>query len=352
MFGFEMVLLSARWDRFRVPVALALIDPQCRGHQNILFRQMLKTFIPPAWVKQVVVVADVGFAANATRPLMTEPHDANVFAVPRTRKLTNGRYLRDLVQHLPKRCDDRRASHKPGGRRRDDWVLTRHATRQQLGDVTMVLSKPRRHDGSKGVKILVTNLHPASAGAILSIYAWRWGVQLVFKRMKQLLRLNQLRSQHPTSVEATVRVLLIAWVLHDGMAAEIRAVLATLPHAGPREVSRWLLTGLGLETVRQQVLRSRSQTQLLSCLPRLQRFLTRSPRRRPHQETEVRACISTPDFRTREITRVTTLLDADLSRVADLAVLVPPALAGGDLSRSAEDHDEDGRVTPQNNAGC
>jgi hypothetical protein len=50
---------------------------------------------------------------------------------------------------------------------------------------------------------------------------------------------------------------------------------------------------------------------------------------------EVRYCISTPDFRTREITRVTTLLDAEISRVADLAELVPPALAAGDLSRSA-----------------
>jgi hypothetical protein len=50
---------------------------------------------------------------------------------------------------------------------------------------------------------------------------------------------------------------------------------------------------------------------------------------------EVRYCISTPDFRTREITRVTTLLDAEISRVADLAALVPPALASGDLPRAA-----------------
>jgi hypothetical protein len=35
------------------------------------------------------------------------------------------------------------------------------------------------------------------------------------------------------------------------------------------------------------------------------------------------------------MTLVTTLLDAEISRVADLAALVTPALAGGDLSRSA-----------------
>src|SRR5687768_8765995 len=43
---------------------------------------------------------------------------------------------------------------------------------------------------------------------------------------------------------------------------------------------------------------------------------------------EVRSHIGTPGFRTRQITLVTTLLDAEVYRVADLAALVPPALAG------------------------
>lgn len=144
---------------------------------------------------------------------------------------------------------------------------------------------------------VITTLEAAdwSPGEVLRLYRARWQVELVFKRMKQLLRLNQLRSQHPTSVEATVRAVLIAWVLQEGMAAEIRSVLATLPQARPRRVSSWLLTGLGLETVRQQVLGSWSHTRLRACLPRLQRFLTLSPRRRPHQETEVRAWLAGRD---------------------------------------------------------
>src|SRR5439155_19978157 len=101
-----------------------------------------------------------------------------VFAMPRTRKFTNGKHLRDLVQHLPKSCYHRRASHKPDGRRRDYWVFLRRATLHNLGDVTIILSKKRRNDGPKGVKILVTNLTEASAGAILSMYAWRWGVEI------------------------------------------------------------------------------------------------------------------------------------------------------------------------------
>lgn len=213
-FGFELVLLIASWDRFRVPVALGLIDPQYRGHQNILFRQMLKTFVPPGWVQQVVVVADAGFAANATLRLITEKHYMYVFAMPRTRKFTDGKYLRDLVQHLPKSCYARRASAKPDGRRQDYWVFSRRATLHNLGDVTIVLSKKRRNHGPKGVKILVTNLTKASAGAICSIYARRWGIELTIKELKSGLHLGQMQvTTEAERVARSVALPVVAYLL-------------------------------------------------------------------------------------------------------------------------------------------
>jgi hypothetical protein len=213
-FGFEMVLLIASWGRFRVPVALAPMDPAITGPQNILFRQMLKDFVPPAWVRQIVVVADAGFAANATLRLMTEKHYTYVFAMPRTRKFTHGKHLRDLVQHLPKSCSYRRASHKPDGRRQDYWVFTRHATLHNLGDVTIVLSKKRRNQGPKGVKILVTNLTEASAGAILSIYAWRWGIEVTIKELKSGLHLGQMQvTKERERVERSVALSVLAYLL-------------------------------------------------------------------------------------------------------------------------------------------
>jgi hypothetical protein len=69
-----MVLLMASWDHRRVPLALGLIDPKSRGHQNILFRPRLRDFAPPAWVRQIIVVADAGFAAHETLRLITEKH--------------------------------------------------------------------------------------------------------------------------------------------------------------------------------------------------------------------------------------------------------------------------------------
>jgi hypothetical protein len=139
--------------------------------------------------------------------------------------------------------------------------------------------------------LLVTTLDATAwpLAAILRLYRGRWQVELVFKRMKQLLRLNQIRSKHRTSVEATGRALLIAWALQEGTMATIRAHLPSGTPSAPTPISRWFLTGLGLDTLRQQVQGTWSQARLQTCLPRLHRFVVLSPRRRQHQETQVRA---------------------------------------------------------------
>jgi hypothetical protein len=114
----------------------------------------------------------------------------------------------------------------------------------------------------------------------------------VFKKMKQLLCLNQIRSKHRTSVEATVRALLIAWALHEDTTTRLRTLLSASPPPEMTVVSSWLLSGLGLDTLRQQVQGSWSEARLQACLPRLRRFLCSRPRRRGHQETTVRAWLA------------------------------------------------------------
>jgi len=94
-----------------------------------------------------------------------------------------------MVQHCPRVFYYRRASYKPDGHRKDYWVFARRATLHNLGDVAIVLSKKRRNDGPKGVKIIVTNLTEASAGEVLSIYARRWGVEVTIKELKSGLHL-------------------------------------------------------------------------------------------------------------------------------------------------------------------
>jgi hypothetical protein len=85
-------------------------------------------------------------------------------------------------------------------------------------------------------------------------------------------------------VEATVRALLIAWALHEHTTIWLRPLLSATMAPELAVVSSWLVSGLGLDTLRQQVQGTWSEAHLQACLPRLRRFLCSRPRRRGHQE--------------------------------------------------------------------
>ena len=138
--------------------------------------------------------------------------------------------------------------------------------------------------------LLVTTLAAPAwpLGDVLRLYRARWHVELMFRQMKQLLRLNHIRSQHPTSVEATVRALLIAWDLPEEAMATIRAQLPTDTPRAPKPVSSWLLTGLGRDTLRQHVYGTWSQARVQTCLA----LLTPLRGAYPAQETTIRAWLT------------------------------------------------------------
>ena len=145
-----------------------------------------------------------------------------------------------------------------------------------------------------GWRLLSTTLDAATGATadVLYVYRARWQVELVLKKMKQRLRLNQIRSKHRTSVEATVRALLIAWALHESTTTWLRPLLSATAAPESIVVSSWLVSGLGLDTLRQQVQSRWSEARLQACLPRLRRFLCSRPRRRGHQECAVRAWLA------------------------------------------------------------
>jgi hypothetical protein len=149
-------------------VALAAIDPQRQGPQHILFRQRRKDFPPPAWGREVVVVADAGSPANATRKLREALQWPDVFARPRTRPFRDGKDGRAVVHPLPKSPDRRRATYQPDGRRQAYGVFRRHAALPQLGDGPLGRAKKRRNEGPTRVKSIVTKLLDARASARLS----------------------------------------------------------------------------------------------------------------------------------------------------------------------------------------
>lgn len=137
-FGFEMMLLVAHWGQYRTGVAAEVIDQGRKGQANILFRQMLRRFEPPGWARQVIVLAAAGLAANQTFRVIKQKKYFFLFALARTRKFSNGKHLRDLARHLPKRLYHRVASYKPDGRRKEYWIFCRQVRLNHLADVTMV----------------------------------------------------------------------------------------------------------------------------------------------------------------------------------------------------------------------
>lgn len=122
---------------------------------------------------------------------------------------------------------------------------------------------------------------------VLRLYRARWQIELVFKRMKQLLRLNQIRSQHVISAEATGRVLLIAWALHENATLLLRCALTGAVLHVDLPLSSWLLSGLSLDLIQQQVGGTWTTQRLHACVGCLRRFHAHR-RCRIHQETAVR----------------------------------------------------------------
>jgi DDE family transposase len=155
-----------------------------------------------------------------------------------------------------------------------------------------------------------------STAQVLALYRARWQTELVYKRMKQVLRLNHLRGMRPETNEASILALLVAWALHEQEAQQARARLAEAAACWQAEpsptaqlgaqageegtsgesrqeppVSSWLLTAVCLQTLRTVVQGYWSLERLRACLPEQQRFLRGSSRKRQHQESFIRALL-------------------------------------------------------------
>jgi Transposase DDE domain len=218
-FGLHVVILLAQWDVYRVPLAFRLVKPKgspSYQSENALFREMLQEVILPAWCKQVIVVADAAYPSRANLQAIQARHWFFVIAFPRTWKLANGQYLRDIVTHLPVHHyrQVRVPLVVPSARRRVFWTFAKRAQLRQVGDVTVVLSRRRRNDSPKHTKLLVTNLPQATAHVTVACYLRRWPVELCIKELKGVVGLGQHQvTKDAARVERSVAVALMAYLL-------------------------------------------------------------------------------------------------------------------------------------------
>jgi hypothetical protein len=218
-FGLQVVILIAQWDVYRIPLAFRLVKPKgSPGYQseNALFREMLGEVLLPAWCKKVVVVADAAYPSRANLQAIQARGWYFVIAFPRTWKLANGQYLREVVTHLPIQHyrQVRVSLVVPLPRRRVCWTFAKQAQLAHVGEVTVVVSRRRRNESPKHTKLLVTNLPHATAHLTVALYLRRWPVELCIKELKSVVGLGQHQVTKDTArVERSVAVAVMAYLL-------------------------------------------------------------------------------------------------------------------------------------------
>jgi IS4 transposase len=134
--------------------------------------------------------------------------------------------------------------------------------------------------------LLVTNLPARSwpAEQVLALYRLRWQVELLFKRLKSILDLDQLRAKEPVLAQ----VYLLGKLLGALLLEEWTGHLVTTDTTGwlenaSRPLSLWRWMNLWTDLLRQAI---RGPLTLMRCLaawPRLARYLCDAPRKRRQQ---------------------------------------------------------------------
>jgi hypothetical protein len=148
-----------------------------------------------------------------------------------------------------------------------------------------------------GWTLLITNLpkRPWSYKHIIRLYRARWQIELLFKRMKQMMDMHVIRPKTPQGCERSLLAWLVLWALQEQEAHEARAVLHYVHQCldSPAldmpdgELSPWLLASVCLQTILITIQGHWTRSRLDLCLPYLQRFLYGSPRKRRLQSHQV-----------------------------------------------------------------
>lgn len=201
--GIRFVLLIVAWDVYRIPVAFRIVLPKKHKYyrkENVLFRDMVAEYTPPAWAQKIIVIGDAAYSSkdNITmiknRNKIDERHEWYfVFALAKSAKCHDGKAVKDLVFHLPKSLYKRHwiSPIVKTRKRKSYWTFKKNIILRDVGEVTVLLSKKRRNAGPKSVKLIVTNLPTTTERQILDEYQRRWPIEIVFKELKSGLGLGE-----------------------------------------------------------------------------------------------------------------------------------------------------------------
>jgi hypothetical protein len=139
-----------------------------------------------------------------------------------------------------------------------------------------------------GFVLVLTNL-PLSewaACAVLDLYRLRWQVEMLIKRLKSLLVIDGLRAQSPELAQTYLLGKLLGALLLDEMMGQVTACVPDAGDVQTRLVSPWRIMALCQEVLKSLIRGSLTLTMIVNALPRLLRFMSDGPRRRPSQLVE------------------------------------------------------------------
>lgn len=125
-----------------------------------------------------------------------------------------------------------------------------------------------------------------SAEQVLMLYRTRWQIELLFKRIKQLVRLHRLRSNDLQSNRAVLAAMLVGWILLEQQVSQTRRELQKQARervAGP--LSTWALCAVFAQSLHTMILGTWTWSQIQASLSQMQPVMRYHPQNRVHQES-------------------------------------------------------------------
>jgi hypothetical protein len=160
-----------------------------------------------------------------------------------------------------------------------------------------------------GWVLLITTLDEQewSNTEVLRLYRARWQIELIFKRLKQILNLHCISIQDWSRARIVAQLHLIVWLMQEGVQNWLGEEFQGLcqPETAPCSyeldedggsvsiASSWRITHLSSEQVQIMLRGTWPTKRIAACLEQLRRYLfVRRRPKRPHQETAFRDWLS------------------------------------------------------------
>jgi len=141
-----------------------------------------------------------------------------------------------------------------------------------------------------GFVLVVTTLDPTTwpVADVLALYRCRWQIELLFKRLKSIWHLDDLRARDPDAAQAHILGVILAALLAGQVSTATSIPLDAWLDDPERPLSRWRWEALWHDAILHAIRGPFDLLALQRRLPSLRRQLCDSPRRRHHQATHAR----------------------------------------------------------------